>query len=113
MYLRLHTVDELNDESRGKTHEVYGVPKFRKVVLQNGNPGIHIQLSCSEHIGTGERNVFANRKIIRRDAEFDLTEEDVAAFIRAITGWEGLKLNGEDALRLIVKLSTDMLGVCE
>ena len=111
MDIKIHVFDEYT-ESRGKTTKVWGVPSFKEIMLKNGTLGIQIDLSCTEERGTGERKAFNDsQSMITRNATINFDKDDVVRLIGSLIDWEGFCLDEYDALKIIKRLSTDIVNM--
>ncbi len=103
MHLKIHGSDVLKD-THGKTTDVMGTPSFKEIAFKNGKPAIEIKLSYTVPSG------FESSRLIERNATIVMDQEDVTQLFRVILDSKGLDLCENDALRIINRLSRDLLS---
>lgn len=108
MYTKIYAVDSLK-ESKGKNTEAWGMATLEHVDLEGGHPGIELRCSCYQDYGTGDRSVLTEPRSIRRDASVCLGQKDIAQLVEALISWQGLVLEEKVALRMIERLTKDLI----
>ncbi len=81
-------------------------------MLKDGTLGIQVDLSCTEEHGTGERKPFNDsQSMITRNTTINFDKDDVVRLIGSLIDWEGFCLDEYDALKIIKRLSTDIVNM--
>lgn len=108
MYTKIYAVDEYK-ESKGKNTEAWGRATLEHVELEGGDPGIELRCFCYQGYGTGDRSAYTEPRSIRREASVCLSQTDIAQLVESLILWQGLVLEEKVALRMIERLTKDLI----